>query len=85
MVAKQTDLEVLHEFAKKLGLRREWFQARGTFPHYDLTPNKRVQAIALGAVDIQTREQLKELYATYRPPGFYNKPLEQTISEGMRK
>jgi Protein of unknown function (DUF4031) len=38
----------LHAFAAKLGLRRAWFQPQ-SHPHYDLTANKRRQAVALGA------------------------------------
>lgn len=42
----------LHEFATaKLGLRRAWFQDK-SHPHYDLTANKRRQAVALGAKEI---------------------------------
>ena len=47
-----TDLEELHEFAKKLGLRREWYQGK-QFPHYDLVRTKRAQAILLGAIDVE--------------------------------
>ncbi len=43
------DIEELHAFAKRLGLKRSWFQG-GRHPHYDLTGSKRVQAIQLGAV-----------------------------------
>lgn len=46
--------EELHEFAAKLGLKRSWFQEKKDCPwhnHYDLTANKRRQAIELGAVD----------------------------------
>jgi hypothetical protein len=51
-----TDLEELHEVARKIGLRRGWFQGDSTFAHYDLTRNKRTQAIALGAVQIEATE-----------------------------
>ena len=46
-----SDLDELHEFAQKIGLKREWFQDT-TFPHYDLTFRKREQAIRHGAVRI---------------------------------
>lgn len=46
-----TDLDELHAMAKKIGLRREWFQDK-RFPHYDLQRRKREQAIAAGAVPI---------------------------------
>lgn len=49
-----TDLDELHEFARRLGLRRSWYQGgKKHFPHYDLTKNKRRQAIELGATDIE--------------------------------
>ncbi len=41
----------LHTFAAKLGLRRAWFQDK-SHPHYDLTANKRRQAVTLGAKEI---------------------------------
>ena len=44
------DIEELHCFAKSIGLKRSWFQARSIMPHYDITQNKRRQAIKAGAV-----------------------------------
>ena len=47
-------LEELHHFASRLGLRREWFQAKPGRPendHYDLTRTGRERALALGAID----------------------------------
>lgn len=44
----------LHEFAARLGLRREWFQAKPGRPendHYDLTETGRERALVLGAID----------------------------------
>lgn len=48
-----TDTE-LHVMANKLGLRKEWHQASppASHSHYDLTPNKRRQAIKLGAIEV---------------------------------
>ncbi len=56
----------LHEFAARLGMRREWFQPaklvdnpqhlrfgqprKGSRDHYDLTEGKRALAIKLGAI-----------------------------------
>lgn len=51
--------EELHEFASRLGLKREWFQSRPGRPdrdHYDLTRSGRARAIALGAVPETVRE-----------------------------
>lgn len=46
-----SDLDELHAMARRIGLRRSWFQDR-TFPHYDVTAPKRRAAIAAGAVPI---------------------------------
>ena len=56
-------LEELHALALRIGLRREWFQP-GLPPffdtaHYDLTPGRRAAALAVGAVFIPAREQVR--------------------------
>lgn len=40
----------LDQFAERIGLRRTWvqFDPGDEFPHYDLTPNKRAQALRAG-------------------------------------
>lgn len=45
-------IEALHVFARRIGLRREWFQASppASWPHYDLTPSKRALALEIGAL-----------------------------------
>jgi Protein of unknown function (DUF4031) len=46
-------VEELHEFAARLGLRRDWFQSKPGRPendHYDLSRRGRERAIELGAV-----------------------------------
>lgn len=48
----------LHEMARKIGLKREWFQD-GRYPHYDLVPSKRATAIRLGAKEVSGRKMLK--------------------------
>jgi hypothetical protein len=56
------DLDELHDFADRLGLKRSWFQSRKIVPHYDLTKNKRLQALRLGAKegDVKLREIMLE-------------------------
>ena len=49
----------LHTFAKKLGLKQEWFQSHPKLNHYDLTKNKRAKAISLGAIEITKKELVK--------------------------
>lgn len=63
-----TTPDELHEFAARLGCRREWFQARckhAACPtvdgvcvhyHYDVVDRKRFEAIQLGATPIGVRE-----------------------------
>lgn len=57
--------EELHEFAARLGLRREWAQHMDdemqTMHHYDVTESKRKQAVKLGAVDESWRDSGKRI------------------------
>jgi hypothetical protein len=49
----------LHDFAARLGLLRQWFQAKPGRPwhdHYDLPQEVREQAIVCGAQPLTTRE-----------------------------
>ncbi len=57
-------VEELHEFAVKIGLRREWFQDHPRFPHYDVTESRRKIALANGAIPESTREAIKRVSAT---------------------
>lgn len=46
------DIEVLHGFALRLGLKRSWFQCppKASWPHYDVTDTIRFKALHMGAV-----------------------------------
>lgn len=46
--------EELHEIARKIGLKRRWFQGNASTPHYDLVPKRRLAAIAFGAKELKT-------------------------------
>jgi len=71
-------LEELHTFARRIGLKRSWFQAAptgrmaGSVPHYDLTAGKRAQAVAAGAIEL-TRKTLPPLLSRLRPYGPYGR------------
>jgi hypothetical protein len=52
-------LDDLHAFARRLGMKREWFQDHRLAPHYDLTAGRRVLALEMGAVFVPIREQVK--------------------------
>lgn len=57
--------EELHEFATRLGLKRAWFQG-GRMPHYDLTPNKRRQAVQLGAIEMPAIDMARQGIGLYK-------------------
>ena len=48
--------EELHGFARRLGLDRGRFQEHGRLPHYDLRPEAREKALALGAEAVGSKE-----------------------------
>lgn len=48
-------LDELHDIAQRIGLRREWFQDRRDFPHYDINATKRAMAVKLGAIEATTK------------------------------
>ena len=53
----------LVEFAVSIGLRPEWFQPKSS-PHFDLTVDKRREAVRRGAVELDRRAfvgKLREL------------------------
>ena len=68
-------LDELHQFAHALGLKRAWFQAHASLPHYDVTVEVRGIALILGAVAADRRtlisrgRQLKVELAEKRTAG----------------
>lgn len=63
-LVSDTSEEELHEFAQKLGLKREWAQLRpkASAAHYDLIPSKRQLAILLGAKEVSSKELVRLNY-----------------------
>ena len=53
------DEAALHTLAVRIGLRREWFQAKPGFPHYDLVPPRRAAALRGGAEERDLAEWLR--------------------------
>lgn len=53
------DEESFHVMARQIGMRREWFQDKRGFPHYDLIPTKRAKAVATGAVETDLKTWLR--------------------------
>ncbi len=75
MVTDQADLTELHEMAKRIGLKRCWFQANASHPHYDLTESMRRKAVAAGAVECDSRkavEIIQERRALINQKGAFN-------------
>jgi len=58
-------LDELHAMADAIGIRRKWFQADASLPHYDICKSKRALAIANGAREIDWRE-LAAMIKRYR-------------------
>lgn len=52
-------LTELHAIAADMGMKRSWFQPRGSLPHYDVQPRLRVLAISLGAVPVDSVELVR--------------------------
>lgn len=52
--------EQLHALAAKVGMKRQWFQNKPGFPHYDLVPTKRAAAIKHGANEKPLLDWLRE-------------------------
>lgn len=59
-----SDLNELHLFAQRIGLKRSWFQAHSIHPHYDIT-SERIKKLARdnGAVVVSSQE-INELAKT---------------------
>jgi hypothetical protein len=50
------NIEELHAFAKRIGMKRSWFQECVSGDHYDVSYSLRKKAVALGALEITMRE-----------------------------
>jgi hypothetical protein len=63
------DIEELHQFAVRIGMRRTWFQQKSMsyLSHYDLVPSKRRIAVALGAVEIAALDFARMMAAKRGP------------------
>lgn len=61
MISDNIDLQELHDMAKKIGMKREWFQDKPNRPHYDLTASRRAKAVEFGVQEISQRELVLKL------------------------
>jgi len=53
----------LHDFAKLMGLKREWFQDHPYHPHYDITTSRKLRKILAQdqVVRISSKQLLKKI------------------------
>lgn len=58
LFSDEVDLARLHSVAARAGCRFEWFQDC-RIPHYDLTLQRRMAAIAAGAVPVDRRQAVE--------------------------
>jgi len=63
------DLAELHAFARRIGLRPDWFQGPPAHrhPHYDVTDSVRARAIRAGARPVTSRQLAEMLNAARNP------------------
>lgn len=66
MFTDALDLDELHAFAARIGMKRAWFQPHRIAPHYDLVESRRIAAIALGAVEINDRKEASRIWRERR-------------------
>lgn len=59
MFSSDVDLTELHQMAKNIGMKIEWFQEHKVAPHYDLTKSRRDLAISLGAIEVNRKDASK--------------------------
>ena len=48
----------LHEMADKIGIKRKWYQANASTPHYDICKAKRILAVENGAIEVGRKEMV---------------------------
>ena len=83
MFTDEIDLTALHELAAKIGMKRAWFQDKWSAPHYDLTPNRRADAIEAGEWSMWLDNGGEETWSSYQgdvPDQQY--PFQQPDEDG---
>lgn len=56
-------IDELHDMALKIGMRKEWFQANSSFPHYDIPLFRKKRALDFGAIEVSRRELVLKIKA----------------------
>lgn len=63
-------LSELHAMADRIGVARRWCQLSGSFPHYDISLEKRAAALRCGAVEIERRDLAATMKRLRADPAF---------------
>ena len=58
-MATDGSIEELQRFAERMGFSRSRLQHHRLVPHYDLRPPVRERAVALGAIEVPSKELLR--------------------------
>jgi hypothetical protein len=66
-LATDGPIDELHAFAAAMGVPRLAFHAHPRHPHYDLTPDRRAEAVDLGAVEVTSKELVKRCFRKVIP------------------
>lgn len=56
----------LHEVARAIGMRTQWFQNKPYFPHYDLVPPRREAALKLGVREMAPGNLRRQIAVDWR-------------------
>lgn len=48
-------LDELFQMVDKIGVDRKWFQAKASFPHFDICKSKKELALQNGAIEVDNR------------------------------
>lgn len=54
-------LDELHTMAEAIGMKREWFQDKGKFMHYDVCKMRKKKALELGAILLERKAFVEKL------------------------
>lgn len=73
-------LEELHEMARKIGMKKEWFQDDIDHPHYDLSLSRRALAVQYGAIEVSSRELIQIIREQRKDRNSVHHPKKQRPS-----
>lgn len=66
LLCEPGQVDALHEFAAKIGMKRAWFQDHRAMPHYDLVRSRRDRAVKLGAIELPASKEWLALRNRWR-------------------